>query len=411
MPESYIQELFADRIGGRNYGKGTAVYKFEKIRRARDAAVKAKPDVPLIDMGVGEPDGMAYPGVVQALCEEAAELENRGYSDNGIPEFRQAVVTYMARVYGVEGLDPATEINHAIGAKNALAFLPTCFINPGDAVILTVPGYPVLGTHARWYGGEVYTLPLREENGYLPDLRSLTDAQLARAKILLLNYPNNPTGAVATRDFFAEVVEFAKRHQLLVVQDAAYASLVFEGKPLSFLSVPGARDVGVEIHSMSKAFNMTGWRLAWVCGNALVVRAFADTKDNFDSGQFKAIQKAAVYALQHPEMTLEIADKYSRRLDMLATTLNAVGFRAKKPAASFFLYVRAPRGVVGGPRFANGEEFWQYLIQEKLLCTVPWDEAGPYIRFSVTFQAPTLEEERRVVAEIGRRLSDVQFEF
>jgi LL-diaminopimelate aminotransferase len=207
------------------------------------------------------------------------------------------------------------------------------------------------------------------------------------------------------------VVEFAKRHQLLVVQDAAYASLVFEGKPLSFLSVPGAQDVGVEIHSMSKAFNMTGWRLAWVCGNALVVRAFADTKDNFDSGQFKAIQKAAVYALQHPEMTLEIADKYSRRLDMLATTLNAVGFRAKKPAASFFLYVRAPRGVVGGPRFANGEEFCQYLIQEKLLCTVPWDEAGPYIRFSVTFQAPTLEEERRVVAEIGRRLSDVQFEF
>jgi LL-diaminopimelate aminotransferase len=411
MPESYIQELFADRIGGRNYGKGTAVYKFEKIRRARDAAVKTKPDVPLIDMGVGEPDGMAYPGVVQALCEEAAELDNRGYSDNGIPELKTAVAQYMAKVYGVEGLDPDGEINHAVGAKNALAFLPTCFINPGDAVILTVPGYPVLGTHARWYGGEVYTLPLLEENNYLPDLHSLSAEQLARAKILLLNYPNNPTGAVATREFFAEVVEFAKQHQLVIVQDAAYAALVFEGKPLSFLSIPGAKDVGVEIHSMSKAFNMTGWRLAWVCGNALVVRAFADVKDNFDSGQFKAIQKAAVYALQHPEMTGEIAEKYGRRLDMLARTLNAVGFRAKKPAASFFLYVRAPRGVVGGPRFANGEEFCQYLIQEKLICTVPWDEAGPYIRLSVTFQAPTLEEEKRVVAEIGQRLADVQFEF
>jgi LL-diaminopimelate aminotransferase len=411
MPESYIQELFAERIGGRSYGKGTAVYKFEKIRRARDAAVKAKPDVPLIDMGVGEPDGMAYPGVVQALCEEAAELDNRGYSDNGIPEFKAAVAQYMAKVYGVEGLDPATEINHAVGAKNALAFLPTCFINPGDAVILTVPGYPVLGTHARWCGGEVYTLPLQEEHGYLPDLHSLTDEQLARAKILLLNYPNNPTGAVATRDFFAEVVEFARQHQLLVVQDAAYAALVFAGRPLSFLSIPGAKDVGVEIHSMSKAFNMTGWRLAWVCGNSLVVRAFADTKDNFDSGQFKAIQKAAIYALQHPEMTVEIAEKYRRRLDMLATTLNAVGFRAKKPAASFFLYVRAPRGVVGGPRFANAEEFCQYLIQEKLICTVPWDEAGPYIRLSVTFQAPTLEEEKHAVAEIGRRLADVRFEF
>jgi LL-diaminopimelate aminotransferase len=411
MPESYLQELFAERIGGRNYGKDTAVYKFEKIRRARDAAVQAKPEVSLIDMGVGEPDGMAYPGVVRELAEQAAQLENRGYSDNGIPEFKEAVTRYMANIFGVEGLDPATEVNHAVGAKNALAFLPTCFINPGDAVILTVPGYPILGTHARWYGGEVYTLPLREENHYLPDLRSLTDVQLARAKILLLNYPNNPTGAVATWEFFAEVVEFARQHHLLVVQDAAYAALVFEGKPLSFLSVPGAKDVGVEIHSVSKAFNMTGWRLAWLCGNALVVRAFADTKDNFDSGQFKAIQKAAVYALQHPEMTVEIAEKYSRRLDMLATTLNAVGFQAKKPAASFFLYVRAPRGVVGGPHFANAEEFCQYLIREKLICTVPWDDAGPYVRLSVTFQAATLEEEKRVVTEIGQRLSDVRFEF
>ena len=162
---------------------------------------------------------------------------------------------------------------------------------------------------------------------------------------------------------------------------------------------------------MSKAFNMTGWRLAWICGNALVVRAFADVKDNFDSGQFKAIQKAAMYALQHPEITLEIAEKYSRRLDMLSRTLNAVGFRAKKPAASFFLYVRAPRGIVGGQRFATGEDFCQYLIREKLICTVPWDEAGPYIRLSVTFEASSMEEERQVVAEIGRRLSDVQFEF
>jgi len=411
MPDSYIQELFAGRIGGRNYGKDTAVYKFEKIRRARDAAVQARPDLTLIDMGVGEPDGMAYPEVVNALSEQAAMLENRGYADNGLPELKDAVARYMARVYGVADLDPETEINHAVGAKNALAFLPTCFIDPGDAVILTVPGYPVLGTHARWYGGEVYTLPLREENQYLPDLHSLTEAQLERAKILLLNYPNNPTGAVATRDFFAEVVDFAKQHKLLVVQDAAYAALVFEGQPLSFLSIPGAKNVGVEVHSMSKAFNMTGWRLAWVCGNALVVRAFADVKDNFDSGQFKAIQKAAMYALEHPEITREIAEKYRRRLDMLAQTLNVVGFRVKRPAASFYLYMRAPRGIVGGQRFATGEDFCQYLIREKLICTVPWDEAGPYIRLSVTFEAASVEEETQVVAEIGRRLSDVQFEF
>ena len=160
MAESYIQELFAERIGGRNYGKGTDLYKFEKIRRARDAAVKAKPDVELIDMGVGEPDGMAYPGVVNALTEQASMPDNRGYSDNGPLEFKESVAAYMARVYGVEDLDPATEINHAVGAKNALSFLPACFINAGDAVILTTPGYPVLGTHTRWYGGEVYNLPL-----------------------------------------------------------------------------------------------------------------------------------------------------------------------------------------------------------------------------------------------------------
>jgi len=411
MAESYIQELFAARIGGRNYGKGNEIYKFEKIRRARDAAVQAKPDLPLIDMGVGEPDGMADAGVVNALAEQASMHTNRGYADNGPAEFREAVARYMARVYGVDGLDPTTEINHAVGAKNALSFLPACFIDPGDAVIMTTPGYPVLGTHARWYGGEVYTLPLCEENHFLPDLRSLTDAQLARAKILLLNYPNNPTGAVATREFFAEVVEFAQQHALVVIQDAAYASLVFEDKPLSFLSIPGAKEVGVEVHSMSKAFNMTGWRLAWVCGHSLVVRAFADLKDNFDSGQFKAIQMAACYALQHPEITLETAAKYSRRLEMLAQTLRETGFQAKKPAASFFLYTRAPRGIVGGQRFATAEDFCQYLIREKLICTVPWDDAGPYLRFSVTFQAATVEEEKQVIAEIGKRLSDVRYEF
>ena len=411
MAESYIQTLFAERIGGRNYGKGTDLYKFEKIRRARDAAVKAKPDVALIDMGVGEPDGMAYPGVVNALAEQASMLDNRGYSDNGPLEFKQSVASYMERVYGVTGLNPETEINHSVGAKNALSFLPACFIDEGDAVILTTPGYPVLGTHARWYGGEVYNLPLLEENHYLPDLKSLTPEQLDRAKILLINYPNNPTGAVATREFFAEVIDFARQHSLIVMQDAAYASLVFEGEPLSFLSVPGAKDVGIEIHSMSKAFNMTGWRLAWVCGNELVVRAFGDLKDNFDSGQFKAIQMAGCYALQHPEMTEEIATKYNRRLTNLAQTLRDAGFQAQKPAASFFLYIRAPKGIVGGQRFESGEDFSQYLIREKLICTVPWDDAGHYTRFSVTFQAATEAEEQEVIAEIGRRLSDVQYEF
>lgn len=413
MPENYIQQLFAERIGGAGYGKGTAIYKFEKIKRAKAEARKAHPDTELLDLGVGEPDEMAFPEVVDALAAEARRPENRGYADNGDEILKRSAARYMRDVCGVE-IDPATEVIHSIGSKAALSILPACFINPGDVALMTSPGYPVFGTHAKYYGGEVYNLPLREESGYLPDLDAIPRDVLGRAKTLVLNYPNNPTGASATPEFFRRVVEFAVRNRIVVIHDFAYAALVFEGRPLSFLSVPGAKDVGIELHSASKNFNMTGWRCGFVAGNPKVVRAYGDVKDNSDSGQFLGIQHAVAYAFDHPEITRAIAAKYSRRMDLLVPALKRLGFSAKKPKGSFFLYVRAPKAIVrGGERveFLAAEDFSQFLIREKCISTVPWDDVGAYIRWSVTFQAAGESEERRVVAEVERRLSDLKLEF
>jgi LL-diaminopimelate aminotransferase len=410
MSESYLQSLLAERIGGKNYGKSTAIYKFEKIKRAKRAAMAAHPHTELIDLGVGEPDEMAVPLSVRALCEEAQKPENRGYADNGGMEYRRAAANWMFKVCGVPGIDPETEVIHSIGSKAALSILPAALINPGDVAIMTVPGYPVFGTHTKWYGGEVFNLKLTEENRFLPDLDSVPKDVLKRAKVLVLNYPNNPTGASATTAFFRQAVEFALKHRLVIVSDAAYAALVFEGRPLSILNVPGAKDVAVELHSMSKAFNMTGWRLGFVVGNPLLVRAYGDCKDNTDSGQFLAIQKACAASLDHPEITHKIAAKYSRRMDLLVAVLRKFGFNATKPKGSFFLYVRAPKAA-GDVKFKSAEDVSQWLITEKLISTVPWDEAGPYLRFSVTFSAKGEADERRVVEEIEKRLADAKFEF
>jgi len=207
------------------------------------------------------------------------------------------------------------------------------------------------------------------------------------------------------------VVDFAKANQIVVVQDAAYATLTYDNEPTSFLSTPGAMDVGVEFHSHSKAYNMTGWRIAFMVGNELVVKALAHVKDNIDSGQFAAIQKAAIYALEHPEITHKIVEKYKRRLKALVDTLNSVGFSAKMPGGSFFLYVKAPKGIQGGRRFENGEDFSQYLITEHLISTVPWDDVGSFVRFSATFAAKDQSDEIRIMEEIKNRLSSATFEF
>src|SRR4051812_30790431 len=408
MSESYIQNLFADRIGGKQYGKGTEIYKFEKIKRAKRAALAANPGAELIDMGVGEPDEMAFPDVIEELHSAASQPANRGYADNGAAPYQEAASRWMKNVCGVTIEKPTEQIVHSIGSKAALSILPNCFINPGDVALMTTPGYPVFGTHAKYVGGVVHNIPLLEKNHFLPDLASIPADVLKKAKTLVINYPNNPTGASATPEFFKQVVDFAKQHNIIVFHDAAYAALVFEGKPLSFLSTPGAMDVGVELHSMSKGFNMTGWRLGFVVGNPLIVKAYADVKDNTDSGQFLAIQQACAYALDHPQQTQQIAAKYSRRMDGLVSVLNKHGLKAKKPRGSFFLYVGIPKAATtNGQRvaFEKAEHFSQWMITEKLVSTVPWDDAGPYVRFSVTFIAKDAADEQRVLGEIDKRLA------
>jgi LL-diaminopimelate aminotransferase len=408
----FFENKISERLGGKNFGKSTAIYKFELIKRAKAAARKAHPGVSLIDMGVGEPDWAADTLVVNSLAEEAGKLSNRWYADNGIPEFQEAAAAYLGKVYGLSGISPSENIVHGIGSKPVLAILPICFINPGDVLLTTVPGYPVTATYTRYLGGEVYNIPLLESNSFLPDLKTVPQNVLKKAKLLYMNYPNNPTGAVATREFFSEVVDFALKNNIVVVHDAAYAGLTYDGyKPLSFLSVKGAMDVGIEVHSMSKAFNMTGWRIGFICGNKKAVNAYATVKDNTDSGQFRAIQKAGVTALNHPEITERTIEKYSRRFDLLVKALNEVGFTARKPKGSFYCYVKAPEGTSEGTVFHTASEFSEFLITRALISTVPWDDAGRYIRFSVTFEAESEQEEKNVINEMKARMMKLNLRF
>jgi LL-diaminopimelate aminotransferase len=410
MSDPYFQKLFADRIGGVNYGKGTEIYKFEKIKRAKRKALADHPERKLIDFGIGENDGIADLSVRRTMAAAIDDPANRGYADNGIAAYKEAVARFMAREFKVQ-LDPAKEINHCIGTKTALAMIPAAFINPGDVTLMTVPGYPVAGTHTKYYGGEVHRLPLLAENDYYPDLDTIPADTLRRAKLLVINYPNSPTGRVATADFYKKVIDFALKNEIVVVQDAAHAMFSYDGRPFSFLEVPGAREVGVEIYSMSKGWNMIGWRLGWVYGNETIVRAFSDVKDNCDSGQFIAIQKAAAAALDNPEIPRSTCAKYERRLRILVETLRRLGFQCKMPGGTYFLYAASPKGIVGGPAFANAEACSQYLITEHSICTVPWDDAGAFLRFSVTYEAPDEAAELALMATLEERLRGLKLTF
>jgi len=410
MSDPYFQQLFAERIGGVNYGKGTEIYKFEKIKRAKRKAMADHPERKLIDFGIGENDEMAPPSVRAVMADEINRPENRGYADNGVAEFKEAAARFMKRRFGVE-LDPASEVNHSIGSKPALAMLPAVFINPGDVTLMTVPGYPVAGTHTRYYGGEVHRLPLLAENGFLPDLESIPADVCRRAKLLVLNYPNSPTGQVATREFFERAIRFAQHNDVVIVNDAAHILLTYESEPLSFLSVPGAKEVGVEVHSLSKGFHMIGWRMGWVCGHERIVRAFADVKDNSDSGQFIAIQKAAAAALDDETIPQQVRTKYERRLKKLVDVLRRVGFDCRMPGGSYFLYTKSPRSFGDAATFDSAEAASQYLITEHSICTVPWDDAGSYLRFSVTYEAADEAAEDALMAETESRLKSLRPKF
>ncbi|MBN1669551.1 MAG: LL-diaminopimelate aminotransferase [Kiritimatiellae bacterium] len=400
-----IQTLFAERIGGASFGLTNEIYKFQKIKNAKAEALKARPEVELLDFGVGEPDQMAPAEIRNALRQAVEDPSNRGYADNGIHPFKVAAAEYLKTFFGVDGLDPATEINHSIGSKPALAMLPLCFVNPGEVALVTVPGYPVLGTHTRYLGGEVVNLPLTRENGFLPDLDAVEPAVADRAKLIYVNYPNNPTGAAASEAFFDKLIAFADTYNILIVQDAAYATLVYGRAPLSILSRPGGKETAVELHSMSKSYNMTGWRLGFVAGSARAVKAYAEVKDNIDSGQFKAIQMAACAGIARRDLSDAIRDHYHQRLRKLVAVLKANGFDADVPGGTFYLYVPAPKGA-GHKRFKTAEDASQHLIREQSISTVPWDDAGSFLRFSATWESKGDDDDARVLAELGRRLGE-----
>ena len=408
----YIQEMFAERIGGSRFGMSDVIYKFEKIKRSKREAAKLHPDMELIDLGVGQPDYMADGEIIRVLSEESAKWENRGYADNGIDEFKKAAAKYMDQVFGVKDIDYETETLHMIGSKAGLTILPQAFINPGDVTLITVPGYPVMGTITEWLGGEKYELPLKEEHDFYPDLDAIPENICKRAKLIYVNYPNNPTGQAATREFFEKLVAFAKKNHIIIVQDAAYAAICLDGqKPLSILSIDGAKDIAVEIHSLSKSYNMTGWRLGFAVGNAKIIAALATVKDNFDAGQFRPIQLAGSYALAHPELTEQMNTVYKRRQKLLCELLAEKGFCVTPSKGTFYLYVKAPTGMADGKTFATAEDFSQYMIREKMISVVPWDDAGHYVRFSLTFHAPTAEIEKEIMDEVRVRLADCEFVF
>jgi LL-diaminopimelate aminotransferase len=398
-----IQNLFAERIGGATFGTTNEIYKFEKIKRAKAEARKAHPNVELLDFGVGEPDQMAPFPIREELKRAVDDPANRGYADNGIREFKVAAVEYMRKFLGVSDMDPDTEVTHSIGSKPALAMMPLCFINPGDVALVTVPGYPVLATHTRYLGGSVYKMPLLRENGFYPDLTAVPSEMRQRAKLIYVNYPNNPTGAPPSEEFFDKLIAFADKNNILVVQDAAYATLVYGRQPLSILCRPGGKDVAVELHSMSKSYNMTGWRLGFVAGNPKAVKAYAEVKDNIDSGQFKAIQLAACAGIADKKLADGIKRHYENRLKKMVVALKSVGFDAAMPGGTFYLYVPAPRSA-GSLEFANAEAASQHLIREHLISTVPWDDAGSFLRFSCTFESRGEADDARVIAELEKRL-------
>jgi LL-diaminopimelate aminotransferase len=380
------QDLFAERIGGKQFGKVQKVFKFTLINNAKQAFIEKNPDIKVIDMGVGEPEELPSEGIMHALDEAARVKANRIYPCNGILEFQEAAARYLMRDFNID-VDPSTEVMHCIGAKTALAQIPLAFVNPGDVVVTTTPGYPVLPQAAEWLGAEVVSIPLEAKHRFLPDLEGLERTiKEKRPKLLLLNYPNNPTGAVATKAFFERVVKLAHEYSFVVVQDAAYADYVYSGDFASPLHVDGGKEVTLEVYSLSKGFNMQGYRIGFVAGGAPLVKAFSHVKDNIDNGQFIAIQKAAIQALDCERAFLDFnREKYLRRMQRVSAILNKAGIEIEPSPSTFYLYVKVPEEF-RGVRLKNAQEMADMLIARYGLVTVPWDNAGAYLRLSMTFE-------------------------
>ncbi len=300
----------------------------------------------IITFAIGDPDMPTPPHIIDRLCQAAQDPANHRYPETeGLPELRQAIAGWYSQRFGVS-LDAGKEVLPLIGAKEGIAHIALCFIGPGDIALVPDPGYPVYSISTILAGGEPYCMPLLGKNGFLPDLEAIPDDVLKRARLLWLNYPNNPTGAVADLDFFNKVVEFARQHDLAICHDCPYSEVAFDGyQPISFMQADGAREVGVEFHSLSKSYNMTGWRIGMVVGNAEMIDALKRVKSNLDSGIPQAIQYAAIEALTGAQDCIQEHNAiYQRRRDLVVDMLNSIGLDAKSPKAGLYVWAKVPRG-------------------------------------------------------------------
>lgn len=371
-------------------------YLFARIEQKIEAARQSGVDV--ISLGIGDPDLPTPQHIVDALCEQGRNPENHRYpTSTGLIAFRRAVAGWYRRRFGVD-LDPGSEVATLIGSKEGIAHISFCYLNPGDYALIPDPGYPVYGIGAALAGAVNYLLPLQTERGFLPDLAAVPTDVARRAKLLFLNYPNNPTGAVASLDFFKEAVSFARSFDLIVCHDAPYTEITFDGYVApSFLEVPGAKDVGIEFHSLSKTYNMTGWRLGWAAGNAEVIKTLGTLKSNLDSGVFQAVQYAGIAALEGPQdCVADMRRVYRERRDLVRQGLLSLGWKADPPQASIYFWVPVPSGY-------DSTGFAEIVLERAGVVITPGIGYGRHGEgwFRISLTLPT---ER--IAEAFRRIKD-----
>jgi len=372
-------------------------YLFASIDRMKQEAIQKGVDI--INLGVGDPDLPTPPAIVRRLQSAAGESKNHQYpSYEGLLKFRQAVARWYQRRFGVN-LDPVSEVLTLIGSKEGIGHFPLAFLNPGDIALIPNPGYPVYHAGTLFAGGQSHFMPLLRENGFLPDLSRIPKGVLKKAKVLFLNYPNNPTSATADGSFFEQVVAFAKRNRLIVCHDAAYSEIFFDGhRPMSFLEVKGAKEIGIEFHSLSKTFNMTGWRIGFAVGNHKILGGLGKIKSNLDSGVFQAVQEAGIEAMESGDhLAEEIRKTYQERRDLMVSGLKRIGLEVEFPKATFYLWVAVPRGY-------HSAQFTALLLSKTGIVTTPGkgfgDSGEGYIRMALTVKRERLAEALRRMEQV-----------
>ncbi|MDA8212818.1 MAG: LL-diaminopimelate aminotransferase [Clostridia bacterium] len=375
-------------------------YLFARIEQR---IAQAKEDgVDVISLGIGDPDRPTPKHIIDKAAGQLYNSENHQYpSSVGMLSFRQAVAQYYKNRFNVE-LDAKSEVVTLIGSKEGIAHISWCYLDPGDISLVPDPGYPVYGTGSALAGAQPYIMPLKAENKFLPDLDAIPEDVAKKAKLMFLNYPNNPTGAIASLDFYKKVVDFAKKYDILVCHDSAYQDLSFDGYLApSFLEVPGAKEIGIEFGSCSKPYNMTGWRIGWAAGNPQAINALGRLKSNLDSGQFQAIQYAGIAALTGPQDSVkEISKVYQERRDIVVNGLNSMGWKLEAPKSTIYVWAPVPKGY-------DSISFAEYVFEKSGVVVTPGNGYGEhgegFFRISLCIEQERIQEAlERIKQNIGK---------